>query len=149
MDLSARYGKGAQCGSGQSEHASMQLALLAETAARIHRCSRTPCHMGAHTAALNEHLWRDSDDDDDGADEDAAQTIDQTPPEDAAVTSEPAARAFDDCCKVCLISRKDPRRALVPCGHQRFCESCAETVHHRRDRCPLCRADIIMILRLY
>jgi len=58
-------------------------------------------NMGAHTAALNEHLRRDDDADD------AAQTMDQTPPQDAAVTSEPAARAFDDCCEVCLISRKD------------------------------------------
>ena len=106
-------------------------------------------NMGAHTAAWNEHLWRDSDDDDDGADEDAAQTMDQTQPQDAAVTSEPAATAFDDCREVCLISRKDPRIALVPCGHQRFCESCAETVYQRGDRCPLCRADITMILRLY
>ena len=31
VDLSARYGKGGQCGSGQSEHVRMQLALLAET----------------------------------------------------------------------------------------------------------------------
>jgi len=33
-------------------------------------------NMGAHTAALSEHLWGDSNDDDDGADEDAAQTMD-------------------------------------------------------------------------
>jgi len=57
-------------------------------------------NMSAHTAASNEHLWRDSNDDDDGADEDAAQTMDQTPPQDAAVTSEPAATAFVDCCDV-------------------------------------------------
>jgi len=46
--------------------------------------------MGAHTAALNDHLRGDSDDDDDGADEDEAQTTDHshTPPQDAAVTSE-------------------------------------------------------------
>ena len=44
--------------------------------------------MGAHTAALNDHLRGDSDDDDDGADEDDAQTTDQTQPQDAAVTSE-------------------------------------------------------------
>jgi len=106
-------------------------------------------NMGAHTAALNDHLRGYSDDDDDSADEDAAQTTDQTPPQNAAVTSEPATRASDDCCEVCLINRKDPRVALVPCGHQRFCESCAETVHQRGDRCPLCRADITMILRLY
>ena len=59
-------------------------------------------NMGVHTAALNEHLWRDSNDDDDVTDEDAAQTMDQTPPQDAAVTSEPAARAFNDCCEVWL-----------------------------------------------
>jgi len=35
-------------------------------------------NMGAHKAALNEHLWRDSDDDDDGADEDAAQSYTAT-----------------------------------------------------------------------
>ena len=57
-------------------------------------------NMGVHTAALNEHLWRDSNDDDYVTDEDAAQTMDQTPPQDAAVTSEPAATAFDDCCEV-------------------------------------------------
>ena len=73
--------------------------------------------MGAHTAALNDHLRGDSDDDDDGADEDEAQTTDHshTPPQDAAVTSEiPATRASDNCCEVCLINRKDPRVALVP-----------------------------------
>ena len=31
----------------------------------------------------------------------------------------------------CLINRKDP--IIVPCGHERFCESCAETVHQRGD----------------
>jgi len=36
--------------------------------------------MCAHTAALNDHLLGASDDDDDGADEDAAQTTDQTLP---------------------------------------------------------------------
>ena len=78
-------------------------------------------NMDAHAAALN--LGRDSDDDDDGADEDEAQTTDQTPPQDAAVTSEPASRASGDCYEVCLINGKDPRIALAPCGHQRFCES--------------------------
>ena len=45
------------------------------------------------TASLNDHLRGDSDDDDDGADEDMAQTTDQTSPQDATVTSEPASRA--------------------------------------------------------
>jgi len=49
------------------------------------------------TVALNDYLRGDSDDDDDGADEDVAQTTDQTPPQDAAVMSEPATRASDDC----------------------------------------------------
>ena len=45
------------------------------------------------TASLNDHLRRDSDDDDDGADEDMAQTTNQTLPQDATVVSEPATRA--------------------------------------------------------
>jgi len=54
--------------------------------------------MGAHTAALNDHLRGDSDDDDDGAHEDEAQTTDQTPPQDAAVRFQPATRASNNCC---------------------------------------------------
>jgi len=34
----------------------------------------------------------------------------------------------DDCCEVCLVAERDARIALVPCGHQRFCESCANEV---------------------
>jgi len=45
----------------------------------------TSQNMGAHAAALNDHLLEDYDDDDDDADEDAAQMTDQTPPQDAAV----------------------------------------------------------------
>jgi len=52
-----------------------------------------------HTTTLNDHFPGHSDDDDDGADEDATQTTDQTPPQDA-VTSGPATRASDDCCEV-------------------------------------------------
>ena len=69
----------------------------------------TSHNMGVHTAALNDHLPWDSDDDDDDADEDATQTTDQTPPHGAAVMSEPATTASDDCFyEVCLINRKDP-----------------------------------------
>jgi len=34
-------------------------------------------------------------------------------------------------------------------GHQRFCESCVETVHQQGDRCPLWGQMLTMILRLY
>ena len=27
-------------------------------------------------------------------------------------------------CEVCLVAHREPRLALVPCGHQRFCEAC-------------------------
>ena len=72
-------------------------ALIATTVARIHRCSSwTPCvthNMGGHTATLNDHLRGHCDDDDDGTDEDVAQTTDQTPPQDTAITSEPGTRS--------------------------------------------------------
>ena len=50
-------------------------------------------NMGGHTATLNDHLRGHCDDDDDGTDEDVAQTTDQTPPQDTAITSEPGTRS--------------------------------------------------------
>jgi len=162
VDNAAPCGRDGQCGSGQCRSGQMPVC---HKRSRIKNCinrvytdavlgrHESQAHsMGAQTATLNDHLRGDSDDNNDGADEDEAQTTGQTPPQDVAVicTSEPATRASDDCSEVCLIYRKDPRIALVPCGHQCFCESCAETVHQLAwGQMPLCRADITMILRLY
>jgi len=49
----------------------------------------------------------------------------------------------------CLVAERDARIALVPCDHQRFCESCANEVFHQGRGCPICRAGINMILWLY
>ena len=50
--------------------------------------------------------------------------------------------------EVCLLA---PRSgvALVQCGHSRFCASCADTVTALGNGCPLCRAPINMVLRLF
>ena len=44
---------------------------------------------------------------------------------------------------------RDARIALVPCGHQRFCEACANEVERQGRGCPICHTDIQMILRLF
>ena len=54
-----------------------------------------------------------------------------------------------DFCEVCLMAQRDTRIALVPCGDQRFCESCANEMHNQGRGCPLCRTPINMLLRLY
>ena len=54
-----------------------------------------------------------------------------------------------DLCQVCLVEERDARHALVPCGHQRFCASCAARVEEEVRGCPLCRTPITMMLRLY
>jgi len=53
-----------------------------------------------------------------------------------------------DCCEVCLLV---PRTsvALLPCGHSRFCSTCADTVASLGNGCPLCRSRIDMVLRVY
>ena len=97
VDKSARCGKGGHCRSGQCG-TMWQGWTMQEWSDRHY--GYTPMQFlhamshnmggGAHTATLNNHLRGDSDDDDDGIDEDVAQTTDQTPPQNAAVTSEPA-----------------------------------------------------------
>jgi len=39
--------------------------------------------------------------------------------------------------------------ALVPCSHQRFCEWCIRHLESIGSRCPICRADITMVLHLF
>ena len=46
-------------------------------------------------------------------------------------------------------THRDPRIAFVPCGHQQFCEPCANEVECQGRGCPICRTDIQMILRLF
>ena len=40
-------------------------------------------------------------------------------------------------------------RWCLNCGHQRFCESCANEVHNQGRGCPLCHTPINMLLCLY
>ena len=68
-----------------------------------------------------------------------------------------SAGAAVDFCEVCLVAPRDTRRVinasrwtpLVPCSHQRFCESCANELRNQGRGCPLCRTPINMLLCLY
>jgi len=92
----------------------------------------------------------DADDDDDTEDEN-----DRTQPQTATNTSDDAGTTSTvsvdavDSCEVCFVAPRDARFALVPCGYQCFCESCANAVHDQSRGCPLCRTSITMVLRLY
>jgi len=95
--------------------------------------------MGAHSCDLYaEPTDSDNDSPDDKAGADAG----------AATVNLTAANATDDC-EVCLVVQREPRLALVPCGHQRFCESCVRHLESIGSRCLSCRADITMVLRLF
>ena len=60
----------------------------------------------------------------------------------------PIHQPIEESCEVCLTA---PRQgfALVPCGHARFCESCALRVAELNVGCPVCRAQITMVMRLF
>jgi len=92
--------------------------------------------VGSEKMLSKSHSEADDDDDTEAPDDNTQPT---TVSADAAV----------DFCEMCLVAPRDTRIALVPCGHQRFCESCVNVVHNQRRGCPLCRGPINMLLRLY
>lgn len=96
--------------------------------------------MGAHSSNLCE-TPTDSDS------ETSADDADANTNAVVATVATPATDSND--CEVCLVAQRDPRIALVPCGHQRFCETCANEVERQSRGCPICRTDIQMILRLF
>ena len=77
--------------------------------------------MGAHSCDL---YAEPTDSDGDSPDDDQEDT-DALADAGAATVNATAATANEtDNCEVCLVAQREPRLALVPCGHQRFCESC-------------------------
>ena len=95
--------------------------------------------MGAHSYDL---YAEPTDSDSESPDDEAGADVG------AATVNATAANATDDC-EVCLVVQREPRLALVPCGHQRFCKSCIRHLESIGSRCPICRADITMVLRLF
>mmetsp|Transcript_13443 Transcript_13443/g.40569 ORF Transcript_13443/g.40569 Transcript_13443/m.40569 type:complete len:313 (-) Transcript_13443:103-1041(-) len=64
-----------------------------------------------------------------------------TPP--AAAATAIASPASPAECILCY--DRPTTHALIPCGHQHFCEECASML----DRCPVCRASCTATLRVY
>eukprot|EP00440_Ansanella_granifera_P013115 gb/GFBE01014252.1/.p1 GENE.gb/GFBE01014252.1/~~gb/GFBE01014252.1/.p1 ORF type:complete len:252 (+),score=44.19 gb/GFBE01014252.1/:1-756(+) len=52
-----------------------------------------------------------------------------------------------DICCVCYSAKKDA--ALVPCGHKSMCLRCSSQMQSRGLACPVCRAPIQSVLRVY
>ena len=50
-------------------------------------------------------------------------------------------------CAVCLVHRKDA--VLAPCGHMCACFRCATRLHRQQDKCPICRATIEHVVKVY
>jgi len=57
-----------------------------------------------------------------------------------SAVSEPQSQ---DLREVCLVQQRDARLSFVPCGHQRFCDSCVAQLKQQARGCPICRTDVI------
>jgi hypothetical protein len=51
-------------------------------------------------------------------------------------------------CEICTL-RGRSKRALVPCGHSRFCDDCIGRFQEVDNRCPICRSPVERVLQLY
>jgi len=104
--------------------------------------------VGAHTDALQPSQHADSSDDDDDDDEQLTPTAASASAAALVLRTPAAADTPSRCCEVCLLAPIEGF-ALVPCRHARFCENCARRVADEGDNCPLCRAVISMVMRVF
>jgi len=84
--------------------------------------------MRTHTEAFRQ---RDDDSSSSSSEEDAETEAPTATTESASAD----AAAANDCCEVCLVAPREGY-ALVPCGHARFCETCALRVADLSSGCP-------------
>jgi len=96
--------------------------------------------MGAHTESFRQ---RDEDSSSSSSSEEDAETEAPTATTESASAD---AAAADDCCEVCLLFGSTTRRLRFlwchPCGHARFCETCAVRVADLSSGCTVCRIGI-------
>jgi len=105
--------------------------------------------VGAHTASLQPNDSDSSDNDDGGDDGNHASTsasASSTPAASPTPAATTPASAAD--CEAFLVAPRETY-ALVPCGHARFCASCADRVAALDAGCPVCRASITMVMRVF
>lgn len=69
------------------------------------------------------------------------QIIEQTLP--PSVQTEPS----NGDCIICMDAKKDA--VCVPCGHNAGCFECLSTVKSTAGTCPVCRAELQQVIRLY
>ena len=96
------------------------------------------------TGAHSFDLYTEATDSDSGSPDD-----DQASTDAGAATVNTTDANETDNCEACLVAQREPRLALVPCGHQRFCEACIRHQERIRSGFPTCRADISIVLRLF
>jgi hypothetical protein len=50
----------------------------------------------------------------------------------------------------CLVCAESPKQVCcVPCGHVVLCETCAEIIRARKDRCIICRKPVKQFVRMF
>jgi len=107
-------------------------------------CSQSLC--GAHTESLRPDEEEGSSDDGEESDNATTTTANSSTASSTAVAD--SAVSEPPCCEVCLVAQCEGF-ALVPCGHARFCERCANRVANMGSGCPVCRTDITMVMRVF
>ena len=53
----------------------------------------------------------------------------------------------DKTCVICMDNKKD--HVIVPCGHACLCGDCVEMFKDGQQKCPLCKADIMTVTKVY
>ena len=102
--------------------------------------------VGAHTDALQPRDDAETTDEEDADADEHQSTTSSSPAAQSDASAAPAPSG--DCCEVCLMEPRDGV-ALVPCGHARFCSRCVDRIFAMASGCPICRADIQMVMRVY
>lgn len=74
-------------------------------------------------------------------------TIDDGPMDMSATNGEAEGKTDESCCVICWEAPVEG--ACIPCGHMAGCMSCLSEIKSNKGDCPVCRAKIDQVIRLY
>ena len=104
--------------------------------------------QGTHENDIEEELYVEEDSEEEQENHENQQEADPLSlnPSQNEEISQDLANA--DECRICL-TPNETSVCLVPCGHNRMCQTCAERIAQETNRCPICRTTLTLTVRMY
>jgi len=121
------------------EHGKIFQSSVFKSLFAVSYCSDTTETLSEENSDTEEYSW------DESVENDSTNSASSHSSAASAVPVASASTSSDNICDICLANTR-AKIVFVPCGHARFCDSCARQMFATTKKCGICRQQIDLLL---